>query len=258
MSSPTDLQSDATLEARAPRLRDGRLHPLLAWRSLRRLIANPDDTARVFEIIDALSGNNDQKNFIRFRSTEAGRRVLAEERDILATLSARDALLELPVGSLGHTYAEFMNREQISADGLVDASEAPGDVEDFHEDPDGERFGARLRDTHDLWHVVTGYNRDLIGEASLLSFTYAQIKNRGIGVIVAMAWWRAGGVEQHARRMIREAFKRGKNAAWLPGADWEALLPVPLDEVRRCLGVGEPPSYREVRSAAGEAALTTS
>ena len=256
MMSPTDLQSGATLEARAPRLRDGRIHPIHAWRSLQRLIANPDDTARVFEIIDALSGNNDQTLFKRFRGTETGRRVLSEERDILATLSARDALLELPVGSLGHTYAEFMNREQISADGLVDASEVPGEEPDA--DPDGERFGALLRDTHDLWHVVTGYNRDLIGEASLLSFTYAQIKNRGIGVIVAMAWWLARGEERHGRRMIREAYKRGKKAAWLPGADWEALLPVPLDEVRRRLGVGEPPSYREVRSTAGEAALTAS
>ena len=73
MLSPADPPSDATLEARAPRLRDGRLHPILAWRSLRRLIANPDDTARVFEIIDALSGNNDQTNFVRFRGTETGR-----------------------------------------------------------------------------------------------------------------------------------------------------------------------------------------
>ena len=40
--------------------------------------------------------------------------------------------------------------------------------------------------------VVTGYNRDLVGEASLLSFTFAQIRNPGIGVIVAMAYWLAG------------------------------------------------------------------
>ena len=36
---------------------------------------------------------------------------------------------------------------------------------------------------HDLWHVVTGYGRDELGEACLLAFTYAQNKNRGVGFI---------------------------------------------------------------------------
>jgi hypothetical protein len=30
----------------------------------------------------------------------------------------------------------------------------------------------------------------------------------------------------------------------LPGADWEALLPRPLDDVRGQLGLGDPPSYK--------------
>ena len=208
-------------------------------------------------IIDALSGNSGERQFRRFAKTAVGRRVLAEERDILATLADLDTLRSLPAGSLGHSYAQFMTQEQISADGLVQASEEGGDGPG--EDPDRGRFGARLRDTHDLWHVVSGYNRDLVGEASLLAFTFAQIRNPGIGFIVAIAYLKAGGEEARlARPMIRTAFRRGRRAEWLPEADWEALLASPLDEVRRELGVGDPPVYTEVRSAAGEAAISAS
>ena len=51
-----------------------------------------------------------------------------------------------------------------------------------------------------------------------------------------------------ARAMIREGYRRGKAAAWLPGQDWEALLSRPLAEVRQELGLGDPPVYDEVRS----------
>ncbi len=236
-----------------PAKRRNRIRPLHAWRALQALMADPDDTAKVFDIIDALSGNSGERQFRRFCTTEVGRRVLYEQRDIVRTLSNREALEALPEGSLGRTYASFMSREQISADGLVSASEEGGDGRD--EDPARQRFGDRLRDTHDLWHVVTGYNRDLIGEASLLAFTVAQIRNPGIAAVVAMAYLRFGSEDGQARPMIRAAFRRGRRAAWLVAADWEGLLERPLAEIRIELGVGDPPSYTEVRSEAGDAAL---
>jgi ubiquinone biosynthesis protein COQ4 len=120
---------------------------------------------------------------------------------------------------------------------------------------DAQAFGARLRDMHDLWHVVTGYGRDVLGELALLAFTYEQTRNPGIGYIVR-------NVERRMRRngneqisgFLREASARGRGAAFLPAADWEALLERPLEEVRESLRVGDPPSYQERRTPAGEAA----
>ena len=102
---------------------------------------------------------------------------------------------------------------------------------------------------HDLWHVATGYGRDLVGEAALLAFSYAQTRNRGVGFIVAIAWLRASGDFAFARPIIVEGYRRGKRAAWLPGQDWEWLLTQPLGAVRERLGLGEPPAYAERRSA---------
>ena len=234
----------------------GRIRPIAALRAVRALIHDPDDTERVFDVIDALSGRSIERLYERFRSSETGARLLRERPDLLATLSDRERLLALPPGSLGRVYAEFMSREQISADGLVQASEEGGRFEDETIPEQRRWFGERLRDMHDLWHVVTGYERDLVGEASLLAFTYRQTRNRGIGFIVVAAYLKAGHEFPDARRVMRDAYRRSKQAAWLPGQDWEALLERPLHQVRHELGLGEPPVYAQVRSD-GAPALAT-
>jgi len=223
-----------------------------AWRALRKLIANPDGTDQVFVIIDALSGNSGERQFRRFAASPVGQRVLDEKHEILDVLSDRDSLHSLPPGTLGKTYANFMSNEQISADGLVEASEEVGPAMRINEDR--SRFGERMRDSHDLWHCVTGYSRDLVGEASLLAFTFAQTRNPGIGAIVAMAFIKAGALSG-ARKSIIRGYRRGRRAGWLPAADWETLLARPLEEVRTELAVGPLPEYTEQRSEAGEAAL---
>jgi ubiquinone biosynthesis protein COQ4 len=232
-----------------------RMRPLEAVRALRALIANPDDTSQVFHVIRALAGRNAERTLARVKADPVGRRILAERRRLLPILSDRARLRAMPEGSLGRTYAAFMDAEAISADGLVDASKAPAPAPN-RLGPDGELLGERLRDMHDLWHVVTGYGRDLIGEASLLAFSYAQTRNRGIGAIVAVGLWRLwrGGARE-AAALVRGGFWRGRRAAFLPAADWEALLEQPLDEVRRVLRVGPPPVYTPLRSAAAPAVI---
>ncbi|MBB83015.1 MAG: hypothetical protein CL931_04305 [Deltaproteobacteria bacterium] len=227
-----------------------RRNPILfreAWDAIRALIRDPDDTSQVFRIIRALSGNSQERSFQRFLRSEHGPTILAEERVLLDTLSNRTYLESLPEGTLGRVYADFTAREEITADGLVEASESvERNLDDL--DPRRELFGQRLRDSHDLWHVVTGYGRDLFGEAALLSFTYRQIRNRGIGFIVAVAYLKARGPMAGERVLIRDGYRRAGQAEWLPGADWEALLELPLEDVRRRLGVVPIEHYEGFRS----------
>ncbi|MEM9173786.1 MAG: Coq4 family protein [Myxococcota bacterium] len=95
--------------------------PIRAWRALRRAYADPDDPRAVFELLDGLSFGAYRRDDERFLVTETGRRVFAEKRDLLDTLRDRAYLESLPEGSFGRAYAEFTEREQISADGLVEA-----------------------------------------------------------------------------------------------------------------------------------------
>jgi ubiquinone biosynthesis protein COQ4 len=120
-----------------------------------------------------------------------------------------------------------------------------------------------IRDSHDLWHVVTGYHGDLIGEAALLAFSFAQTWNPGVGFIVAAAMVQTGRLRRRFRSLglvsdvettidprvlMVQGLIRGMRAEWLVAQDWEALLPLPLEQVRARLGVGEPPVYKPVRT----------
>ncbi len=235
-----------------------RVRPLVARRAFLRLMENPDETEHVFVVIRSLSGRSFERLIRRVRRDPVGARVVKERRNLIPVLSDAAYLEGLAVESLGHHYQRFISNEQISAAGLEAASmsERAGwgpavDERDFED----EAFGARLRDMHDLWHVVTGYSRDLLGELALLAFTYEQTRDPGIGYIVRNVErrMRRGGDKQISD-FLRDASARGRAAAFLPAADWEALLERPLDEVRRDLRVGSPVAYEEQRSAAGEAA----
>jgi ubiquinone biosynthesis protein COQ4 len=229
------------------------IQPLVALRAMRDLLANPDDTALVFRIIRALSGNSFERLFQRVLADPTGAVVLNEKREILPVLQNRDRLRELPAGTLGREYARFLDREGISAEGLVDASEEHMDDQVFL-DERARCLSNRLRDTHDLWHVVTGYQRDLFGEHALLAFSYAQTRNPGIGFIVVMAAirrWREG--VKDVIPLAWEGYRRGSRAAFFVAADWEGMLEMPLDEVRRMLKVEEPPVYTPMFSAAAMA-----
>jgi ubiquinone biosynthesis protein COQ4 len=218
-----------------------RFRPLDALRALRALSRDPDDTGQVFKIVAALSGDTQGRMLRRLQKSESGRRLLAERRALVAALSDRERLRALPENSLGRAYLQFCEQAGITAEGLVAAS-AEGDFSSRSAD---ELFiASRMRDAHDLWHVVAGYQTDLIGESCILTMTVAQAKNPGIALIVLLAYLRPRGEHGRARALMRQAFARGVRAAWLPGVEWEALLPRPLDEVRRELGLSDPPDYK--------------
>jgi ubiquinone biosynthesis protein COQ4 len=223
------------------------VRPIEALRGISALFRDPDDTSQVFRIIRAVAGNSMERSFQRFQATETGTTILAEKRALIDRLNDRAYLESLPAGSLGRAYADFTATEDISPDGLVEASSDTPDS-DVADCPERLLFGERLRDMHDLWHVVTGYGRDLIGEAGLLAFTYRQTRNRGIGLIVFVAYLRSGREFPQERVLIRDGLRRAKRAEWLPGADWEALLERPLEEVRQTLRVEPVGDYDGVRS----------
>jgi ubiquinone biosynthesis protein COQ4 len=219
---------------------DTRLRFFEAMRAVRKLIATPGDTSQVFVIFRAMRGRSGQRGFRRFRESPIGQAVLRERRDLFPLLTDREGLRRLPPGSLGRTYLDFVEAENLSAQGLVEASQ------DWDNDPqpaEVELFRRRMRELHDVNHTVTGYGRDQLGELCLLTFMYRQQGNLGMLLIVIMAWSR---VPRRARKAIREAWRNGKKARWLPGQDWERLLARPLDEIRGELRVRTPALYQAV------------
>jgi ubiquinone biosynthesis protein COQ4 len=218
-----------------------------ALRAARALLADPDDLPQVFTLLEALSGHTLERIERRLCEGASGRALLAGRPDVVDYLADRDALRRLPSGSLGRAYLEFVESENITAEGIRDAAER-GMSTEAELPPNLAYVHARLRDTHDLWHVVTGYKGDVLGEVALLAFTLAQTKNPGVFLIVSLGLYKTIGAPT-ARAVIVEGFRRGLRAAWLPEQEWEAMLALPVEEVREKLRVGPVPSYAAVRSA---------
>ncbi|MBW2405431.1 MAG: hypothetical protein JRF42_16955 [Deltaproteobacteria bacterium] len=157
-------------------------------------------------------------------------------------------LRALPAGSLGRAYLAFVQSEGITADGLVSAStiERGGD-----ENAELRWIKDWLRDTHDLWHAVLGYQGDLVGEAALLAFSHHETRNIGVAMIAMVAWLKLGRITDprvHARRAIFDGRRRAKQTAWFVGMPWHQWLARPVEEVRRELRVDSLVDYQPVRS----------
>jgi ubiquinone biosynthesis protein COQ4 len=235
---------DNMMNSLTTRLQDlWQTRPLQAWRSMRALMASPESTGEVFKIIEALKGNAIFQAVQRLRDDPQGSALLREKPDILPQLNDREALRAMPRGSLGRAYLRFVEARDISADGLVAASEeAPRERE---LDPDTRWLANRLRDIHDLQHVMCGYGPDELGELCLLAFMHAQTPNRGIGFIIFMGsrQFRREAPHIDIDSCVAEGRHTGETATWFATQRWEELLEQPLTTLREQLGVQPPAVY---------------
>ncbi|THD81149.1 MAG: ubiquinone biosynthesis protein [Phenylobacterium sp.] len=218
---------------------------LHAFRSLQRLFADKEDTTQVFEIMRALNGASTARGYDRLLATPQGGRI-AYERVEFAQRLMDDAWLDsLPDGSVGAAYRTFVRSEQLSADGLAEISRQNAvHVDEAHP---YAWFGRRTRDVHDIWHILSGYGRDGVGEACLVAFSYAQTKGLGWAFIATGAALRARKAKDHPYvGAIWEGYRRGKAAKWLLGQDYERLLAEPLEAARHRLNLAPAVIYNSI------------
>jgi ubiquinone biosynthesis protein COQ4 len=233
-------------------IRTHRIQPVAAALALFRLMRDPQDTGQVFRLTEALRGKSTKIMFQRFAASPMGIKILAERRSLLAALTDRAALAALPAGTLGRCYLDFMAEENLTAEGLVEL--AAQNIKTAPSSDDSVRlYAGRMRDMHDLYHVLTGYGRDELGEICVLAFSYPQQKIRSFKLISTLGTlniWRrlrASGISPKGiGAAFREAAQNGRTAAWLPGEDLEAMLPMDLQALREQLKIPPPVMYDEV------------
>jgi ubiquinone biosynthesis protein COQ4 len=225
-----------------------------AYDAIRKLLADGDDTTQVFRIMRALNVGNAPLNYARLIATAEGGR-LAYERTELAALFAQPGYArQFAPGTVGAAYCHFLDSTGYSADGLAEVSR-------IDQTPDVQHpyawFGRRVRDTHDIWHVLTGYKADeSLGEAALVAFSYAQVGGLGwalIGSAAALKSIRVTGNTLFAKA-VWEGYRNGRKAKWISGEDYVKLLGEPLDAVRARLGIVTPVAYLEAQRALGDLA----
>ncbi len=220
--------------------------PLHALVSAFKLVLNKDDTRQVFETVTAVTRDSSRHLFARFIATPYGRRVATEPVELETILGNFPRLRAMAPGTLGRSYVDFMDEAGFTPQGLIDAADEAGvGLKEFPELKEFARAFRHLEVSHDLWHVLTGYNRDPLGELCNLVFTQRQTRNPGLGIIIGMG---ATAIKLERWSMpvlksLKEARRMGDSVDFLLKEDVEAMLEQPLADVRKRLGIFKPQTY---------------
>ncbi len=220
--------------------------PLRAVRNFQMLMKDKEDTAAVFRIFESLPSKDFMPRIAELALSDRGAELRQTEPCLPDILDDHAVLRRTPKGSLAHAYCDFMEAEGLTAAGLVAESDRAGRPR-F---PDlVEWYINRSRDTHDLFHVLTGYGRDALGEASVLLFTHGQSPSQGHLLIgyagAANIKKMAKGSKAPVFGAVREAHRIGKGAPPLIAQPIRQLLERPIEDVRAELRIPQPQQYRE-------------
>lgn len=152
------------------------------------------------------------------------RRILEEQPRIDRKHVDFEALARLPDRTLGREYTRFLKSNGITPDAFESAP-----------DIGNERVAyvlLRMRQTHDLWHVLTGYEADVRGELLLQAFTYGQLGAPASALIAIFGSLRYARQLPHHARDLRVAYTRGKATRTLATVRWEDDWATPLEVLR--------------------------
>ena len=231
---------------RHPERPEPRYNPMRAWKNFRLLMKDKEDTSLVFKIYESLPSKHFMPRIEELAMSPLGDQLRSSEPSLPEILDDHAELRKTPKGSLAHAYCDFMESEGLTAAGLVAEAESLGRAK---YDDVVQWFGDRSRDTHDLFHVLTGYGRDALGEQCVLLFTHGQSPTQGHLLIGYAGSFniklQIKGSKAPVMGAVNQAKSTGRGAPPLLRQPIRELLKQPLEDVRAKLNIPEPTLYNE-------------
>lgn len=194
------------------------------------MIRDPQHTESVFDIEDGLRKFPVTRELTDFVARDPAVAAMINER-YLRPVPDTDKLRTLPKGTLGREYCDHLDSMGFDPDYYRKI-----DVRD-----DTDYIMMRIRQTHDVWHVVTGFTTTPLGEICVKAVELAQTHRPMAAAICA------GGIfrymlhtpEQYAACLhsISIGYQLGLRARPLLAMKWEEHWDRPVTELRRELKV---------------------
>ncbi len=139
-------------------------------------------------------------------------------------------LHQLPIDTLGYQYAHHMLGYQLKQ---LEAQPATNEY---------EFIDTHIRETHDIWHVVTGSSVNMLGEIQLQAFCVAQLQMSRFWMalltknLLKSLLYNIEVADQYMTALTN-GWTMGKTAQPLFGVDWTALWETPIAQVRASFGI---------------------
>lgn len=194
-----------------------------------RLVKDPTRLDEVIEIADDLGNTTAFDDILRHvRAQPGGADALRDRPRVRVDLRY---LRTLPAGTFGGDTARFLDARNLNPD---DLPHRPATTE-------SDWLRAHLFETHDLWHVATGFDTDVSGEAGLQAFYMAQFPARLAPILLSIVFINTflHSFSEKDSRMdaITHGWSLGKSASPLLGVRWNDLWETPTAEVRAKLRI---------------------
>jgi ubiquinone biosynthesis protein COQ4 len=141
-------------------------------------------------------------------------------------------LAEMPEGTVGQTFGKNLLQQGFDPNYFR-----------IHEDnSDLKYILVRNAETHDLWHVVTGFDTSVAGELGLQAVMLRQLWTPQSAIFIAGGLLRAVFKEPDIMVPIMNEIVRGwqmaKDYPPLFAVDWESILPLQVESVKQTLQMG--------------------
>ena len=209
-----------------------RLQSLKLLAGLTSFLKNPGSLESVFAVANSVKDGPLGDQMMSHLLKDSQFKSLVKERWRPQPIDL-SALQTLPEGSLGRCYADQLIRQDITPETLIDPS--PVDSEkDF--------IVHRLKETHDITHVLTGFGIDGASELGLQGFNLAQNRSPLAVMLIFGGMLSALQNDEALSPMLRalaQGFQMGLDAELViarkledgwdrPLADWQRELNLPI------------------------------
>lgn len=206
------------------------VHYLTTLRGVIGMLRNPEGTESVFDIEDGLRGIRATRGVVERVREDPGVRAVMAER-YLAPATDIAVLEAMPAGTLGHAFARH----------ILDHGFDPDYYRKIDVRDDLDWVLMRMRQTHDIWHVVTGIGTDRLGEIAVKAFELAQTWRPLAAVITCGGMLRylmhepeqMGDVMAH----ISHGYQMGRRATPFLAQRWELGWHEPVATWRQRVGL---------------------
>jgi ubiquinone biosynthesis protein COQ4 len=210
----------------------GALRALRGLKAYVTIVRDPDRLGEVFELRNSIAVPEVLRQMAEFFARDPRGEAALRERPRLGKLDLH-ALAAMPVGTLGHAFGRHM----------LDAGLDPSALPDMASTNELEFIDAHLYETHDIWHVVTGFGTDVAHELGLQGFYLAQFPARlslailSGGLLNTLVDPKAFLDRDRRMEAIVQGWTMGRAARPFFGVRWAEMWDRPIDEVRRELNV---------------------
>jgi ubiquinone biosynthesis protein Coq4 len=213
---------------------------LRAANSLKLLAAigrSGGELSTIADLVDHMLDSPQMADCVRrFRQVEGGAALMDQRYPPL--VPDLDRLIELPQGSLGHTYASLIRRLNYDPDFFRPRPIAT----------EAQWLTQRIATTHDIHHVVSGFGTVPEGEAGVLAITAGQIGFPAYVLLTSAAQLASFRFQTERFAQLSGAVAHGmaigRQAHCLAAVRWEEGWELPVVQWRQRLNLLEPANGR--------------